>query len=136
MEIYGQPFAHLFLTPICIILPPRSFLQLCAFERLQSSISWEVAVLNRVRLLQVPPTPWLSVSVLVVWAVVCQPQPLASMLQDTGSLSPNLLTLALWLALCWPGPTLQRGWGGLAQGLGIYLFAFGGAYWPTGGGGS
>ena len=54
------PFAKpLFPGPICIVFPSRC-LKLFAFERVQSSTPWEMAVLKRVRLPKVPPAPSLS----------------------------------------------------------------------------
>ena len=49
-----------FHTPICIVLPSHCSLKFCAFEWLQSSSSWEVAVFNRVSPPKIPPTPLLG----------------------------------------------------------------------------
>ena len=59
--LLDSPFVQcVFHTPICIILLSPSSLKLCAFEWLQSSSSWEVAVWNRVSLPKVPPAPSLN----------------------------------------------------------------------------
>ena len=45
---------------MCVVFHPRSSLMLCAFEWLQCSSSWWVAVLNKVSQPKVSPTPSLS----------------------------------------------------------------------------
>ena len=57
---YGAHAQCVIHTPMCIVSPSHSSLQLCASEWSQSSVSREVAVLNRVSLPKVPPTPLLG----------------------------------------------------------------------------
>ena len=54
------PNAFRFLTPICAVIHSHSFLKLCAVEWLQSSRSWEAAVVNKPSLPMVAPPPSLS----------------------------------------------------------------------------